>query len=141
MDLFVVDPCVGGDLETALSAGPVFSGVHQGAADALLAEGIVDEPAFDETDGVCGIASVGVGAEADLDEAGQGCVFVLRDEDRHGKSAVSAGAQDRFQFPAMLLRRGIGPEEMAHCGELLLIGELRLPNTHGHGVSPDLGGV
>jgi hypothetical protein len=62
-----------------------------------------------------------VGAEADLEKAGQSVVFALRDEDGHGESAVFAGSQDGFQFPAMFFRRGIGPQEMA-CRTLIDMG-------------------
>jgi hypothetical protein len=36
----------------------------RGFADTAIAEGLVDEPAFDKADGVCGVAAVGVGAKA-----------------------------------------------------------------------------
>ena len=59
---FVVNPCVGGDLEAALLSCPRLRGAHQRAADSLLPGCFVDEPAFDEADGTRRVATVGVGA-------------------------------------------------------------------------------
>ena len=102
---FVVDPGVGGHFEAALIAGPGFGGAHQGTADSLLARCFVDEPTFHEADWTGGVAAVRVGAQADLDESGQGSafvlVFVLGDEDRHGECAVHAEAEGRFYVLAV----------------------------------------
>ena len=70
LGVFVVDPGVGGHLATALLARPFFSSVYECAAYALVAEVLVDVPAFDKADGLGGIAAVGVGAEGNFDEAG-----------------------------------------------------------------------
>ena len=60
----VVDPGVGGHFDAALTACPILGRMHEGFADAAIPEGLVDEPAFDKADGVCGVAAVGVGAKA-----------------------------------------------------------------------------
>jgi hypothetical protein len=66
----VVYPGVGCDLVAALGSGPFFGSAHEGGTDASLAEWLVNEPAFDEADEVGDVASVGVGAEACVKEAG-----------------------------------------------------------------------
>ena len=98
---FVVNPCVRRYFEAALIAGPGLGGAHQGRTDSLLAGCFADEPAFDETDWTGGVAAVGVGAQADLDESGERSAFVLGDEDCHGESAAHAEAEGRFYVLAV----------------------------------------
>lgn len=66
---FVVKPGIRGNLPATLLARPFFGRAHECCADSPLAERFVDKPAFDETDGTCDVAAVGVGAEAYLDKA------------------------------------------------------------------------
>jgi hypothetical protein len=129
---FVIDPRVGGYLETALLASPVFRGAHQGSANSLLSRCLLDEPALNETDRLCGVAAVGVGAQADLQKSGQAAIFAFGDKDCHGESAVSSGVKDCFEFFAMIFGGGIGPEETTHRGELVLVGDFALPDPDGH---------
>jgi hypothetical protein len=46
--------------------------------------------------------------------------------------------QDGFDFPAMLSGRGVRPQEMAHRGELVLIGHFGLCDFDGHRFLPCL---
>jgi hypothetical protein len=117
----VVDPGVGRDLVAALGSGPFFGGAHEGGTDASLAEGLLNEPAFDEADEVGDVASVGVGTKACVEEAGYWAVVVLGYEDRGWESAVSSGAEDGGEFGEMVFGWRVGPEECAHCGEIVLV--------------------
>src|SRR5271154_3028297 len=65
----VGDPCIGSHFQASLGTRPVFAGGQELSANALAAPVRVDIPAFDETDSMRGIASVGVGAQVDLQEA------------------------------------------------------------------------
>lgn len=72
----VVDQCIRGHLKGAVGTGPVFRGTHQLSAYAAISGGLLDEPAFYEPDGLCGIAAVGVRAEANFQKAEECAVLI-----------------------------------------------------------------
>jgi hypothetical protein len=65
----VIDPGVGGNFEASMTARPILGGAHEGFADAAFAKGLVDEPAFDEADGMYGITAIGVGTKPYLEKS------------------------------------------------------------------------
>jgi hypothetical protein len=91
-----------------------------------VTKGFADEPAFDEAYGLCGIAAVGVGAKANLQEAGERRVIFDCYEVNGGEGAAHAGVQECVDFEAMFFQRRIGPEEGAHLRDFIAVGDARL---------------
>jgi hypothetical protein len=73
----VVDPGVGGHFDAAMTACPTLGLAHEGFADSVATSGLVDEPAFDEADGLGGVAAVGVGAQPYLKKSGECSVIIV----------------------------------------------------------------
>ena len=80
----VIDPGVRGDFDASVTAGPSLGGLHEGFADATSANRFIDEPAFDEADGMCGITAVGVGTKPCLEKPGKCVVLGGGNEDCRG---------------------------------------------------------
>lgn len=113
---------VGGHLAAVVAAGPVLGGGEELAADALAAEGLFDKPAFDEADGVGGVAAVGVGAEADFEKSSKRSGGHFCDEEGVRHSRRRAAVEQESELAGVLLDRGVGPESGAHGGERIEVG-------------------
>ena len=55
----------------------------------------MDEPAFDEADGLGDVAAVGMGAQAYFEEAGQGSIFFVRNRFVRNRFARERFARDQ----------------------------------------------
>jgi hypothetical protein len=128
----VGDGGVGGEFAAALGAGPVFGGAEECGADALAAVGIGDVPAFDVADRVRFVATFGVGAEADFEEARKSAVWSLSDEDHERQSCWWLASQNEGKLLRVFRGSGVWPESVSESGKGIEVGRVGRSYEHGH---------
>jgi len=96
-----IDPGIGSHLEAPLGPSPILRRREQGRAHTLFAMFVDNEPSFEKTDGLTRVASIGMGSQADLDEAYNFSV-VLRDENNYRQSPGRCSVKNRQSFERVL---------------------------------------
>lgn len=96
------DPCVGGHLHAALPARPIFGCTHQCSADSPIAAGLFNEPPFDETNRLGGIATICMRSQAYLKKTSHCSTSIARYKNCGGHGSRSPFMEDRVEAPGML---------------------------------------
>jgi hypothetical protein len=98
-----IDPGIGSHLDAALGPSPILRRSEQRRAHTLFAMLFGNEPSFEKTHGLTGVASIGMGSQADLDEAYDFSV-VLRDENNNWQSSGRCSVKNRLSVERVLFR-------------------------------------
>jgi hypothetical protein len=92
---------------------------------------IQDEPPFQKTYRLPGIAAIGMRTQADLDEAGQTSGGIFRNENGQRHRSASVSCQDWRNFLGMLCRTCLGPKLLVHARERITVGGGAAPHLEG----------
>jgi hypothetical protein len=126
-----IDLSVRSHFDAALTSRPVFRSAQQLGCCPPPSVYIQNEPPFQKTYRLPGVAAIGMRAQADLDEAGQTSGGLFRNENDQRHRSASVSCQDWRNFLGMLCRTCLGPKRLVHARERITVGGGAAPHLEG----------
>ena len=124
----VFDQRIRSHFQASLGPGPIFRGAKQPLADSLPSMILVHKPAFDVTDSLRIVTSIGMRSQARFEKADHRAIVSFSNDKSRGELQKGRPVENSCEMRSVLLGFRFWPERFAQARELALVRKIGGPD-------------